>query len=110
MAVSRRKNYLIKTPVTTSNSMNTDVPDEIKQIQERIEELERQGVKTMTTLGSITTTGMADAALADAQNSTRIYNAYFGKLPYTRVAMTQQPAGFFGPTRPTPTVQPYLAF
>ena len=64
----------------------------------------------MTTLGSITTTGMADAALADAQNASRIYNMYFGKLPYTRLAMTQQPAYNFGQAWPTLVYMPYMAF
>ena len=89
---------------------NQDVPDEIKQIQQQIEQIERQGGRTATTLGSISTTGMADQALADAENSTRIYDAYFGKLPYTRLAMTQQPAGFFGQAWPTLVFMPYIAF
>ncbi len=92
--------------------VNTEVPDELKQIQQRIEQIENSAGHgaTGTTLGSITTTGMADAAIADAQNSTRIYNAYFGKLPYTRLAMTQQPAGFFGQAWPTLVFMPYIAF
>jgi aminopeptidase N len=53
---------------------------------------------------------MADSAIADAQNATRIYNAYFGKLPYTRLAMSQQPAGFFGQAWPTLVFMPYFAF
>jgi hypothetical protein len=89
---------------------NQDVPDEIRQIQQQIEQIERNGGRTATTLGSISTTGMADQALADAENSTRIYDAYFGKLPYTRVAMTQQPAGFFGQAWPTLIFMPYIAF
>jgi hypothetical protein len=89
---------------------NTEVPDEIKDIQQQIERLESQGLKTMTTLGSITTTGMADSALADAQNASRIYNIYFGKLPYTRLAMTQQPAADFGQAWPTLVYMPYMAF
>ncbi len=89
---------------------NQEVPDEIKQIQQQIEQIEREGGRTATTLGSISTTGMADQALADAQNATRIYNAYFGKLPYTRLAMTQQPAGFFGQAWPTLVFMPYIAF
>jgi len=89
---------------------NQDVPDEIRQIQQQIEQIEREGGRTATTLGSISTTGMADQALADAQNATRIYNAYFGKLPYTRLAMTQQPAGFFGQAWPTLVFMPYIAF
>jgi hypothetical protein len=89
---------------------NLDVPDEIRQIQEQIEQIERNGGRTATTLGSISTTGMADQALADAQNATRIYNVFFGKLPYTRLAMTQQPAGFFGQAWPTLVFMPYIAF
>jgi hypothetical protein len=92
--------------------VNTEVPDELKQIQQRIEQIESSAGHgaTGTTLGSITTTSMADAAIADAENSLRIYNAYFGKLPYTRIAMTQQPAGFFGQAWPTLVFMPYIAF
>jgi aminopeptidase N len=67
-------------------------------------------MKTMTTLGSISTTAIADAALADAQNAVRIYNAYFGKLPFTRIAMSQQPAANFGQAWPTLVYMPYLAY
>jgi hypothetical protein len=89
---------------------NTEVPDELKGIQQAIAQAESYGVKSMTTLGSISTTAMADAALADAQNATRIYNAFFGKLPYTRIAMTQQPAANFGQAWPTLVYMPYLAY
>ena len=89
---------------------NEEVPDELKQIQQAIERIETEGGNTMTTLGVISTTKMADAALADAQNATRIYNLFFGKLPYTRIAMTQQPAGFFGQAWPTLVFMPYTAF
>jgi hypothetical protein len=89
---------------------NEDVPDELRQIQQDIERAETAGIQTMTTLGSISTTKMADSALADAQNAARIYNLFFGKLPYTRIAMTQQPAGFFGQAWPTLVFMPYTAF
>jgi aminopeptidase N len=79
-------------------------------IQQQIEQAEARGQQTMTTLGSISTTAIADSALADAQNATRIYNAYFGKLPYKRIAMSQQPAGFFGQAWPTLVYMPYLAY
>ena len=89
---------------------NTEVPGEIRALQQQIEEYEARGGTTMTTLGSISTTAIGDKAIADAQNATRIYNAYYGKLPYTRIAMTQQPAGFFGQAWPTLVYMPYLAF
>lgn len=89
---------------------NVEVPDELKAIQRNIEQAETQGVRTDTTLGSISTTAMADPAIADAQNSMRIYNAFFGKLPYTRIAMTQQPARGFGQAWPTLVFMPYYAY
>jgi Carboxypeptidase regulatory-like domain/Peptidase family M1 domain len=89
---------------------NVEVPDELRQIQQNIDQAENAGVKTMTTLGSISTTAMADSAISDAQNATRIYNFYFGKLPYSRIAMTQQPAINFGQAWPTLIFMPYTAF
>ena len=89
---------------------NEEVPDSVKQMQLAIENAERNGVQTFTTLGSISTTAAADLALADAQNATRIYTAFFGKLPYTRLAMTQQPAGNFGQAWPTLIFMPFTAF
>ena len=89
---------------------NEEVPDELKRAQMAIEEAQSRGVQTYTTVGAISTTKMGDSALADAQNATRIYNAFFGKLPYTRMAMTQQPAGFFGQAWPTLVFMPYIAF
>jgi hypothetical protein len=89
---------------------NVEVPNELRQIQQDIERMESQGQRTMTTLGSISTTAMADPAIADAQNSMRIYNAFFGKLPYTRIAMTQQPAAGFGQAWPTLVYMPYMAY
>ncbi|MBC7930121.1 MAG: carboxypeptidase regulatory-like domain-containing protein [Rubrivivax sp.] len=60
--------------------------------------------------GSMSTIGRANYILDDTQNSTRIFNAFFGKLPYTRVAMTQQPRGNFGQAWPTLIYMPYTAF
>jgi hypothetical protein len=62
------------------------------------------------TMGSMSTLGMAGSMLADAQNATRLYNAYFGKLPFNRLALTQQPAGNFGQAWPTLVYMPFTAF
>lgn len=86
---------------------NLEVPDELKAIQLQNDQM---GARSTNLLGAVSTTQMADVALADAQNSTRIFGAYFGKLPYTRLAMTQQPAGFFGQAWPTLVFMPYIAF
>ena len=89
---------------------NRVLPDEIRGFQQQVERAERQGAETGMTIGSLNTGGMADTVLNEAQNSTRIYSAFFGKLPYKRVAMTQQPAGFFGQAWPTLVFMPYVAF
>lgn len=90
--------------------VNRDLPNEMKAIKRQIEDLERRGVKTDTTLGALNTTGMTGTVLNEAQNSMRIYNTFFGKLPYERIAMTQQPAGFFGQAWATLVFMPYIAF
>ncbi|MEO8436749.1 MAG: carboxypeptidase regulatory-like domain-containing protein, partial [Pyrinomonadaceae bacterium] len=61
-------------------------------------------------MGSMSTSGMANSMLADTQNATRIYNFYFGKLPFTRLALTQQPASNFGQAWPTLIYMPFTAF
>ncbi|MBI4470968.1 MAG: hypothetical protein HY650_16765, partial [Acidobacteria bacterium] len=89
---------------------NDKVPDELRGVQAMIDEVDREGNSSMTTLGSVSTTRMADSMLADAQNATRLYNSFFGKLPYSRLAITQQPAAFFGQAWPTLVYMPYTAF
>jgi hypothetical protein len=68
------------------------------------------GMRGAADLGSMSTMGMANSMLADAQNATRVYNAYFGKLPFTRLALTQQPAPNFGQAWPTLVYMPFTAF
>jgi Peptidase family M1 domain len=60
--------------------------------------------------GSMATAGAAGRILPITQNSVRIFDNFFGKLPYTRVAMTQQPAGNFGQAWPTLIYMPFTAF
>ncbi|MBA3322646.1 MAG: carboxypeptidase regulatory-like domain-containing protein [Pyrinomonadaceae bacterium] len=67
-------------------------------------------LRNVPSIGALSTTGMADAAIADTQNASRIYNAYFGKLPYSRIAMSQQPAPNFGQAWPTLIYMPLIAY
>jgi hypothetical protein len=89
---------------------NKEVPDELKDFQLFLDQLERDKIHMTGITGYIGTTSMADFALNDTQNSTRIYTAYFGKLPFTRIALTQQPAFNFGQAWPTLIYMPYTAF
>ncbi|HEV7699150.1 MAG TPA: M1 family aminopeptidase [Pyrinomonadaceae bacterium] len=86
---------------------NRVIPDEMRGLQL---EAESQGANSGLTLGGMNTTSMGGTVLTEAQNATRIYSAFFGKLPYQRLAMTQQPAGFFGQAWPTLVFMPYTAF
>jgi hypothetical protein len=105
--------------------VNSDPPDEIKSLQNRVLEFEsrrqsdriptnpetvRGGRSSGLTIGAFSTSSMSDYVLTETQNSTRIYDAYFGKLPFKRVAITQQPNTFFGQAWATLIYMPYLAF
>ncbi len=103
--------------------VNRDVPNEIKGIQNDIDRYESRRAEspdrayrdpvartTGTNLRSISTSSMADYVLGEAQNSTRIYDAYFGRLPFNRIALTQQPNTFFGQAWASLIYMPYLAF
>jgi hypothetical protein len=63
-----------------------------------------------SSVASMATAGAAGRILPIAQNSVRIYDNFFGKLPYTRVAMTQQPAANYGQAWPTLVYMPFTAF
>jgi hypothetical protein len=59
---------------------------------------------------SLTPSAMAQNAMVDAQNSMRLYQKMFGEAPYGRLAVTQQPAFFFGQSWPTLVYLPVSAF
>jgi aminopeptidase N len=89
---------------------NKEIPDELKDLEIYLDELSKDKIHMTGITGNFKTTGMADLALNDTQNSLRIFTAYFGKLPYTRIAITQQPAWNFGQAWPTLIYMPYTAF
>src|SRR6185295_19922016 len=73
-------------------------------------DIESDQMRRASQTASMSTLGMSGRVLADAQNSMRIYNAYFGKLPFDRLALTQQPNGGFGQAWPTLVYMPFTAF
>lgn len=54
-------------------------------------------------------TAMANNALADAVNTARVANQYFGAPPYTRLSITQQPQMTFGQSWPSLVFLPTAA-
>jgi hypothetical protein len=89
---------------------NREATDDIKSAQNFIAQREAQGSKFDVSLNAFSTTEMSNYMLGETQNATRIYDAYFGKLPFNRIAMTQQPAANFGQAWPTLVYMPFLAF
>jgi hypothetical protein len=89
---------------------NPTEPDEIRRIQLLAEQLERQGVRLDLPLGNLTTGGLAENMLVEALNAVRIFTRYFGPPPYGRIALSQQPAAFFGQSWPMLVYLPYTAF
>ncbi len=61
-------------------------------------------------LGNVNTAKLADATLADGLNSARLFTAYFGPLPQTSVAITQQSDPSFGQSWPSLIFMPYISF
>ncbi len=58
----------------------------------------------------LTPSAMAENVLVDALNSVRVYTAWYGPNEYGRLAVTQQPAFFFGQSWPTLVYLPISAF
>ncbi len=87
---------------------NEGLNDELQQMQ--MIAGEREAAKLLGISGSISTTGMAEAALAEARNSMRVYTHMFGPLPFPTLSISQQPSSSFGQSWPTLVFMPYTAF
>lgn len=61
-------------------------------------------------LGKVNTARLAESSLADGLNSARLFTTYFGPLPQTHVAITQQSQMTFGQSWPSLIFLPYIAF
>jgi hypothetical protein len=53
---------------------------------------------------------LAQSAMVDTMNSIRVFETYFGKLPYGHIAITEQPQMFFGQSWPELVYLPLTAF
>jgi carboxypeptidase family protein/peptidase M1-like protein len=61
-------------------------------------------------IGGMTPTRLTEKAIVESQNSIRIFNHWFGEVPYGRIAITQQPQMSFGQSWPTLVYLPIIAF
>src|SRR6266545_3041382 len=61
-------------------------------------------------VGGMAPSRLLDNSLAEATNAMRIFSHYFSPLPYGRIAITQQPEGFFGQAWPTLVFLPLMSY
>jgi len=61
-------------------------------------------------MGIMTPARLLESGMQQAQNALRIFNVWFGKSEFTRLAVTQQPAFNFGQSWPTLVYLPVSAF
>jgi len=61
-------------------------------------------------IGGMAPSRLLEKAIVESQNSIRIYNHWFGEIPYGRVAITQQPQPLFGQSWPTLVYLPIISF
>ena len=59
---------------------------------------------------SVNTASLAQTALADGVNASRVCTRYFGPLPQSHVAITQQSEWTFGQSWPSLIFMPYISF
>ena len=93
---------------------NRENPEFIKEWLNRIELIESRRANRgqsalMVNAGSVNTSSRAKKVLDDTINSVRLFNAYFGKLPHKRIAMTEQQTSG-GQAWATLIYMPYQAF
>jgi hypothetical protein len=61
-------------------------------------------------IGGMSPARLNDDVMVQAQNAMRIFNKFFGKSEFNRIAVTQQPQAFFGQSWPTLVYLPILAY
>lgn len=67
-------------------------------------------LRNASQFGAMTPSVLAQNAMVDAENAVRCFTAWFGELPYGRLAITQQPEFNFGQSWPTLIYLPISAF
>jgi Carboxypeptidase regulatory-like domain/Peptidase family M1 domain len=77
---------------------------------EKIDGQPRPRMSETEGMGGMTPTRLTEKAIVESQNSIRIYNLWFGELPYGRIAITQQPQPNFGQSWPTLVYLPIISF
>jgi hypothetical protein len=86
------------TKIVVQGYATSEVPDYLR------------GAENVAGVGTLTPTRLLDTALSESQNALRIYNAWFGKSEFSRIAITQQPEDNFGQSWPELVYLPLISF
>ena len=78
---------------------NTDLPDWASRLPQ-----------SGAPVGTMSTTGMLPAILSEGTVAAQVYDAYFGKLPFDHLALSQQPACNYGQSWPMLVYLPICGF
>lgn len=91
---------------------NTDDPGIADARRLAVEQWRRRGYRVFgaDTGGTFNTTGMMKKALGEAQLAVPLYTDYFGRIPFPRLAVTQQTAFNYGQSWPELVFLPLTAF
>jgi hypothetical protein len=84
--------------VTVEGYAATEAPDYLK------------GAENLGAMGSLSPSVMMEGTMVQAENAMRLFGAWFGKPPYPRIAITQQPQFDFGQSWPTLVYLPMSAY
>jgi hypothetical protein len=76
----------------------TEPPDALRELED------------VPGVGVMSPSNMMDLPMAEAQNAMRLFNYWFGKSEFTRIAITQQPEFNFGQSWPNLVYLPLFAY
>jgi len=94
----KRKTVKSATGIEIEALANQELPDSLRQFAEYL-----QG-------NTWTPSSLMDRAVSEADASVQVFNRFFGPTPFTRLAITQQPAFNFGQSWPSLVYLPVSAF
>ena len=95
------------------------IPDELKNLSDAMDLYDLghagrlgEGSEAQTGImrGGFNTTSLVRHAADVSYDAFKLYQLYFGPLPFKTVSVTEQPVGFFGQSWPTLIFLPYLSF
>jgi hypothetical protein len=89
---------------------NTNLPDDLARYGQNDMPSYHQGASEGSVVSTINTTSMLPVQLSQGEVAAKIYTIYFGPLPFSRIAVTQQFACNYGQSWPMLVYLPICGF